>query len=100
MHELEKDKVINDLANNYFYHRHTFCNVCDTCIFYKMDGSKREFEIDYHRGLLKTSIKFGNIIEVNDLILLQNGKFCYDWDGSNDGISELLELLELEKGSN
>ena len=95
LHELEDDKVINDLATQYHYYKHTFCNVCDTCVFF--EGSKKDnlFEIDYHRGLSTTTIYFGNVIEVNDLILLQNGTLAYDWDGKRDYIDALFKLLDI-----
>ena len=97
LHELTNSKVVNDLTNNYYYHRHTFCNVCDTCVFFKRENNKRSFVINYHRGLMTTSISFGNITEVNDLILLQDGVLCYDWDGRSDNISRLLYLLDIEE---
>lgn len=101
LHELTNSKVVNDLANNYFYYKHNFCNVCDTCTFFKRKNNKREFIIDYHRGLMTTSISFGNITEVNDLILLQDGTLCYDWDGRKENISRLLYLLKIdEEGDN
>lgn len=95
LHELEDDKVINDLATQYHYYKHTFCNVCDTCVFF--EGSKKGnlFEIDYHRGLSTTTIYFGNVIEVNDLIILQNGTLAYDWDGKRDYIDALFKLLDI-----
>ena len=98
LHELENDKVINDLTNTYFYDRHTFCNVCDTTVFYNLVDKERTFEIDYHKGLLTTSIHFGNVVEVNDLILLQNGEMCYDWDRKKEEINNLLELLNIKEG--
>lgn len=97
LHEMEDDKIINALTNNYYYQGHTFCNVCDTCTFLNIKNGKRDFQIDYHRGLLTTSLKFGNVIEVNDLILLQDGNMCYDWDGSKDNIKDLLKLLDIRK---
>lgn len=95
LHEMEDDKIVNDLATRYYYHKHGFCNVCDTCVFFEKENNERVFEINYHRGLLTTSIDFGNITEVNDLILLQNGDICYDWDGRKDNIDRLLNLLNM-----
>lgn len=98
LHEMEESPVINMLTEKFFYHHHTFCNVCDTCVFFKMGkDKKREFAIHYHRGLSKTSIKFGNIIEVNDLIITQDGNICYDWDNKTEGIERLLFLLKITK---
>ena len=95
LHDLENNIIINDLATEYFYYKHSFCNVCDTCVFFKENRGRRVFEIDYHRGLLKTSLDFGNVTEVNDLILLQDGSLCYDWDGRDDNIDDLLSLLNI-----
>ena len=97
LHELENSQIVNDLTNNYFYYKHNFCNVCDTCTFFKREDNQRTFVIDYHRGLFTTSLSFGNIIEVNDLILLQDGNLCYDWDGKSDNIERLEYLLNINK---
>lgn len=95
LHDLSGSQVVCDLATEYFYQSHSFCNVCDTCTFLKLN-KKREEElvILYHRGVMTTSIKFANIVEVNDLIVLQNGDICYDWDGKSDGISTFLEMIK------
>ncbi len=95
LHEMTNNKVINDLARTYYYQSHTFCNVCDTCTFLKRN-EKRESELTicYHRGMMTTAVPFGNIIELNDLIILQNGDICYDWDGKKEGISTFLDIIQ------
>lgn len=91
-------KVINDLALTYFYQSHTFCNVCDTCTFIKLNAKKEdELVIKYHRGVMTTSVQFGNIVEINDLIIFQNGDICYDWDGKNENISTFLDMIKPKK---
>ena len=95
LHEMTDNKVINDLASKYYYRSHTFCNVCDTCVFEKLDDNrKRELIILYHRGVMNTAVKFANVVEVNDLIIFQNGDICYDWDGKNHDISKFLDMIK------
>lgn len=95
LHEMTDCKVINDLASKYYYSAHNFCNVCDTCTFEKLDENKNtELVILYHRGVMHTAIKFANIVEVNDLIILQNGDICYDWDGKKEQIETFLDMIK------
>lgn len=95
LHEMTDNKVINDLALAYYYQSHSFCNVCDTCTFIKYNQKReRELTICYHRGLMTTAIKFGNIMELNDLIIFQNGDICYDWDGKKENISIFLDMIQ------
>lgn len=94
LHEMTNCKVVNDLAIAYYYKSHSFCNVCDTCTFIKFDeNGEDELIINYHRGLMTTAIPFGNIVEINDLIILQNGDICYDWDGKKENISIFLNMI-------
>lgn len=95
LHDMTGSKVVNELATRYYYNSHSFCNVCDTCVFEEVDeNGNTEFVIQYHRGLMHTAIKFGNVIELNDLIILQNGEICYDWDGKNEGIEKFMEMIK------
>lgn len=95
LHQMAGNKVVCDLASEYFYQSHTFCNVCDTCTFIKLDKDhKDELVILYHRGVMTTSVQFASIVEVNDLIILQNGDICYDWDGKADNISLFLDMIQ------
>lgn len=95
LHEMTNSKVVNDLAFNYYYQSHSFCNVCDTCTFVKFNEHKeKELIICYHRGIMNTAIQFGNIVELNDLIIFQNGDICYDWDGKKENISTFLDMIQ------
>lgn len=94
LHDMSGSKIINELATRYYYVSHGFCNVCDTCAFDEIDESgNTTFSIHYHRGLLHTSIRFGNICEINDIIILQDGSICYDWDGKNEAIEYFLSMI-------
>ncbi len=94
LHEMSNNKVVNDLAINYYYESHSFCSVCDTCTFVKLDkNNESELIICYHRGVMNTAVQFGNIAELNDLIIFQNGDICYDWDGKKENISKFLDMI-------
>lgn len=98
LHEMTGSKEINVLASNYYYQSHTFCNVCDTCTFIKFDENhQEELVINYHRGIMTTAVMFADIVEVNDLIIFQNGDICYDWDGKNENISTFLNMIHTNK---
>ena len=43
---------------------------------------------------MNTVVKFGNIVELNDLIIFQNGDIAYDWDGKNEDISKFLNMIK------
>ena len=95
LHDMTGNMVVNELATRYYYNSHSFCNVCDTCVFEEVDeNGNTEFVIQYHRGLMNTVVKFGNVVELNDLIILQNGDICYDWDGKKEGIEKFLEMIK------
>lgn len=55
----------------------TQCNVCDTTYFIKENGMR----VQYHKGLMRTSIEDGFALEINDLIIDQAGDIAYDWEG-------------------
>lgn len=98
LHEMTDSKVVNDLATAYYYQSHTFCNVCDTCTFIKFNKEHEdELIINYHRGVMTTAVQFANVVEINDLIILQNGDICYDWDGKNENISKFLSMINTQK---
>lgn len=97
LHDLTQSKIISALADNYFYYDHTFCDVCDSCFFFKLDENrKRKIGICYHRGLSKTALHFGKVMQVNDLIVTQDGNIYYDWDYKEEGIEKLLRLLKIK----
>lgn len=98
LHEMTDSKEINVLASNYYYQSHSFCNVCDTCTFIKFDENRQEeLVINYHRGVMTTAVRFADIVEINDLIIFQNGDICYDWDGKNENISTFLNMINTKK---
>lgn len=98
LHEMTGSKEINVLASNYYYQSHSFCNVCDTCTFIKFDENRQEeLVINYHRGVMTTAVRFADIVEINDLIIFQNGDICYDWDGKNENISTFLNMINTKK---
>lgn len=70
----------------YTFCGHSQCNVCDTITF-----EKGGFYVKYHRGLERSSIGNGFELEINDLIIRQDGAFCYDWEGCSPFITD--ELL-------
>lgn len=59
------------------------CNVCDTTIF-----EKEGMIVRYHKGMERSSILNGNVLEFNDLIIDQAGNIAYDWKESNDRIMQ------------
>ena len=72
LHTLTDDPVLNYLIQNYSFESHTFCDVCDTVNF--------EEGISYHRGMEHSSIKMGDTVIVNDIIVFPDGFIAYDWD--------------------
>ncbi len=67
---------INSLG--YKFVKHTYCKVCDTTTFEK-DGNI----VSYHKGKLNSSIRNESGLEINDLIIKQNGFFTYDWSAED-----------------
>jgi len=68
------------------YIGHGGCDVCFDVEFLYKD----QMYLSYHRGLEKSSIQLGNNIIINDIIIRQDGKIMYDWDGKTEGIEEML----------
>lgn len=64
------------------YIGHTSCNVCDTQIFKYRTANMigPSLRVNYHRGLESTAVRFGDTIEVNDLVVFPDGTICYDWN--------------------
>ena len=74
--------------------KHTFCNVCDTTVF-ERNGSA----VIYHKGTQETSLRRGDMLEINDLIVRQDGSFGYDWSGEDaDVISRVWEMFKKKEG--
>lgn len=65
----------------FVYAGKTQCNVCDTTIF-----EKEGMIVRYHKGMERSSILGGSVLEFNDLIIDQAGSVAYDWKGSDDRI--------------
>ena len=85
LHTLVDDPILNYLIQNYSFESHTFCDVCDTVNF--------EEGISYHRGMEHSSIKMGDTVIVNDIIVFPDGFIAYDWD--RKPISDLEGFMDL-----
>lgn len=85
LHTLADDPILNYLIQNYSFESHTFCDVCDTVNF--------EEGISYHRGMEHSSIKMGDTVIVNDIIVFPDGFIAYDWD--RKPISDLKGFMDL-----
>lgn len=85
LHTLTDDPILNYLVQNYSFESHTFCDVCDTVNF--------EEGISYHRGMEHSSIKMGDTVIVNDIIVFPDGFVAYDWD--RKPISDLEGFMDL-----
>ena len=72
LHSLSGDKILDWLIDNYEFESHTFCDVCDTVSFVG--------RISFHRGLEHSSLKIGDTVIVNDIIVFPDGFVAYDWD--------------------
>lgn len=95
LHELSKNYLIKDLSNKYTYINHSMCNVCDTVQFGDI-YLNNPFFINYHRGTAITSCPIGDeILEINDLILFQDGFLAYDWDRKIKNIDKLIKMLKI-----
>lgn len=70
------------------YYNHRQCKVCDTTRF-----KRGEFVVSYHKGMKHSSIynKDADMLEINDLIILQDGRLTYDWEDSKICIMSELE---------
>lgn len=85
LHTLTDDPILDYLIQNYSFESHTFCDVCDTVNF--------EEGISYHRGMEHSSIKMGDTVIVNDIIVFPDGFIAYDWD--RKPISDLEGFMDL-----
>lgn len=79
------------IENGFKFKSHTQCNVCDTTIFERAGQM-----VQYHKGTKKTSIRRGDTIEINDLIIFQDGRFGYDWEGNSLEVKDEL-LCQFQK---
>lgn len=69
------------------YVGNTRCKVCDTIKF-----ARDNIVVLYHRGKMESSILKDGKLEINDLIILQDGTISYDWTKNNDQIA-LFEMM-------
>lgn len=90
LHDLNDDNI-SMLCKFGEFQTVTFCNVCDT-IWYKTSYG---LNYSYHRGLENTSIMFGNVLQINDIVLYPNGKLAYDWDGRDEYISDVEKYFNI-----
>jgi organic radical activating enzyme len=89
LHVLSGDPILDYLVANYEYLGHTFCDVCDTVRFSN--------NISLHRGLEQSSIRVGNNVIVNDIIVFPDGFVAYDWD--RKPVSDLDNFMPAPKNS-
>ena len=63
------------------YQGHGGCLVCRNDVFWpRGDLSHR---VTYHRGVESTSLRYGDFLIINDLVIKQDGEIRYDWtDGA------------------
>lgn len=86
LHNPYDDTALKLINAGFKFLSHTQCNVCDTTRF------EREGQVvQHHKGKKDTSIKRGNTIEINDLIIFQDGRFSYDWEKCDLAVVEALE---------
>jgi organic radical activating enzyme len=86
------DKTLIKLLTLGDYVARDYCDVCDTTI---MERNKKRYL--YHRGLETTSVKLGEVIQVNDIIVFPNGELCYDWDKKNEDIDIMKRSFGLKQ---
>lgn len=72
----------------YEYNGHTQCNVCDTTTF-----SKGCNDVVFHKGLSGSAVFVTpDVLEINDLIIMQDGSFRIDW---TDWTMEIVDQFEM-----
>ena len=75
-------KALDDLFG---FEYSTNCHVCHTDVF----GSN----VVLHRGIEHSSIQFSKALEINDLIMRQDGTIYYDWGDDQIASPELLSAI-------
>ena len=63
------------------YIGHGGCLVCRNDVFAPEDKSRnnRIPRLTYHRGVENTSLRYGDFLIINDLVIKPNGEIRYDW---------------------
>lgn len=79
--------VLKLLTENYTLKEHQYCHFCSNFTF---EMKCNPLKIRYHRGTNTTSAQIGTLKEHMELVLAPNGIIYSDWDGSTDGVDELL----------
>lgn len=74
-----RDEIETFLSEEYLYRGSGGCLVCHSSSF-EADNCF----IQYHRGLMFSSVKLGDKIYVNDVIITPDGNIYKDWDFKND----------------
>ena len=87
LHNPYDELTLKLITNGFKFKAHTQCNVCDTTVFEKNGQC-----VAYHKGQKNSSIRVGEDLEINDLIIDQTGVLKFDWD-END----LRTIYELER---
>ncbi len=87
--DTESIKAATEVAE---YYGRVYCHACDKVLFKTKNGMG--FRI--HRGLQKTRVKIGNIIEMQELVLFPDGALCTDWDKTTDGLEEFMKILNIK----
>ena len=44
---------------------------------------------------MNTTVKFADVVELNDLIIFQNGDICYDWNGADNFSTEDISIRSI-----
>lgn len=63
------------------YKGHGGCLVCRNDVFWPEDDGMHR--LTYHRGTERSSLRFGDLLVINDFVIKQDGEIRYDWvDGT------------------
>lgn len=63
------------------YKGHGGCLVCRNDVFWPDDDAMHR--VTYHRGTERSSLRFGDLLVINDFVIKQDGEIRYDWaDGT------------------
>ena len=63
------------------YQGHGGCLVCRNDVFWPKDDIMHR--VTYHRGVERSSLRYGDLLVINDFVIKQDGEIRYDWtDGT------------------
>jgi hypothetical protein len=97
LHALDDTTLVQLMRFGEYSYR-TSCDVCDTT--HMVRDTSCGIEYSYHRGLANTSIKFGDVIVVNDIIIFPGGHMCYDWDHKNSDQGNMMSQFGMVLNKN